>query len=390
MKKSLNQTLLFLIILCTNTNVQAQWSQANLEDPTYRSGKVGIGLSAPQAKLQISNIRQAIRIFNPTDNNPFILPSSPPTPHLRFNTFFEEDGTSTVWDIDAPGSLNFNYVQNANTTPTLAMSLSQNGGLSISGNRLTVGNQKMRLNTDSGKSIFNAAAYHIGFGLRSSHKENAGTYFNFSDAYGNTGGTVIQGDAYGNLLFITKAQNQFPFITANQNSDHTGMIITGTQKVLIGTTEVLDHPSNSEQDYKLFIAGGMVSNEIKVNHKVLIGTNDMPKYSDSNYDYKLIVNGGLVAKEVKVRSDFADYVFEKDYPLLSLKAVEAHIKEKGHLHNTPSAKEIQKNGLNLSEITTNQQEKIEELFLHLIEMEKKIDKLQQENKNLKWQLLEKE
>lgn len=65
--------------------------------------------------------------------------------------------------------------------------------------------------------------------------------------------------------------------------------------------------------------------------------------------------------------------------MLTLKEVENHIQEKGHLHNTPFAKEIQKNGLNVREITTNQQEKIEELFLHLIEMEKRIAELEKEN-----------
>lgn len=40
-------------------------------------------------------------------------------------------------------------------------------------------------------------------------------------------------------------------------------------------------------------------------------------------------------------------------------------------------------GLELGKITTNQQEKIEELFLHLIEMEKRVEELEKENKILK-------
>ncbi len=57
--------------------------------------------------------------------------------------------------------------------------------------------------------------------------------------------------------------------------------------------------------------------------------------------------------------------------------VEEHIQAKGHLHNTPSAEAIQANGgIELGEMTVNQQEKIEELFLHLIEMNKQVQNLQ--------------
>jgi hypothetical protein len=54
-----------------------------------------------------------------------------------------------------------------------------------------------------------------------------------------------------------------------------------------------------------------------------------------------------------------------------------------------SAKEIQNEGLELGKITTIQQEKIEELFLHLIEMEKRLKKLEKENQALKAQIIKK-
>jgi hypothetical protein len=46
-------------------------------------------------------------------------------------------------------------------------------------------------------------------------------------------------------------------------------------------------------------------------------------------------------------------------------------------------------GLELGKITTIQQEKIEELFLHLIEMEKRLKKLEKENQALKAQIIKK-
>jgi TolA-binding protein len=72
-----------------------------------------------------------------------------------------------------------------------------------------------------------------------------------------------------------------------------------------------------------------------------------------------------------------------------LEKVEDFINKKGHLPNTPSAEEIQNEGLELGKITTNQQEKIEELFLHLIEMEKRISELEKENQELKSQIIKK-
>jgi len=91
----------------------------------------------------------------------------------------------------------------------------------------------------------------------------------------------------------------------------------------------------------------------------------------------LFVKGGGIFDEVKVDVNWADYVFEEDYELTPLAVVENHIEENGHLHNTPSATELEQNGgVELGAITVNQQEKIEELFLHLIELNKKYEQLQ--------------
>ncbi len=102
--------------------------------------------------------------------------------------------------------------------------------------------------------------------------------------------------------------------------------------------------------------------------------------------YRLFVNGGGLFKEVKVETGWADYVFEEDYQLTSLEEVETIIEEEGHLHNTPSAEELEATGgVELGAMTVNQQEKIEELFLHLIELNKQVKELQVENAQLKAQ-----
>ena len=87
-----------------------------------------------------------------------------------------------------------------------------------------------------------------------------------------------------------------------------------------------------------------------------------------------------------MRQVWADYVFDNDYELLSLPQVKDHINEHGHLHNTPSAEEIDQQGLELGGMMVNQQEKIEEIFLHLIELNDKLETLEQENQVLRKQL----
>lgn len=124
--------------------------------------------------------------------------------------------------------------------------------------------------------------------------------------------------------------------------------------------------------------------------KVVIGNTLALATSDATVgggEYLLFVRGGAKFEEVKVDEDWADYVFDADYELTSLEDVAAHIKANGHLHNTPSATEIAENGgVELGSATVNQQEKIEELFLHLIQMNEDIQKLKSENEDLKEQV----
>ena len=65
-----------------------------------------------------------------------------------------------------------------------------------------------------------------------------------------------------------------------------------------------------------------------------------------------------------------------------METVELHILEKGHLLNIPNAKEVAENGLDLGEISAKLLQKIEELTLYTIQQEKKIDRLQEDNKKI--------
>lgn len=109
--------------------------------------------------------------------------------------------------------------------------------------------------------------------------------------------------------------------------------------------------------------------------------------------YRLYVNGGILTTKVKIANycsaNWADYVFADNYHLKSLTEVEAYIKENKHLPNIPSAQSIEEDGLDLSEIASKQMEKIEELTLYLIQLEKDVKQLKADNAEMKAKLSDK-
>ena len=103
-------------------------------------------------------------------------------------------------------------------------------------------------------------------------------------------------------------------------------------------------------------------------------------------EFLVKANGHVFAREIQVLAtnmNFPDYVFAKDYDLLPLADLKEYIKKNKHLPNIPSAKEVEKDGLGLGKLTKLQMEKIEELTLYIIEMNERIEKLEEENKELK-------
>jgi trimeric autotransporter adhesin len=102
--------------------------------------------------------------------------------------------------------------------------------------------------------------------------------------------------------------------------------------------------------------------------------------------FSLFVKGGILSERVRVavaNSDkWADYVFAPNYKLMPLRDVEKFIKVNRHLPNVPSADEMTKNGLDMLETSAKMMEKIEELHLYLIEVNKKMEALENKIKEL--------
>ncbi len=96
---------------------------------------------------------------------------------------------------------------------------------------------------------------------------------------------------------------------------------------------------------------------------------------------KLDVNGTVRAKEVKVCLDQGcDFVFEDNYDLMPINKLNKFIKKNKHLPNIAPAKEMEKNGIDLSKMNAQLLRKVEELTLYIIEQERRIKKLEEKVK----------
>jgi hypothetical protein len=90
------------------------------------------------------------------------------------------------------------------------------------------------------------------------------------------------------------------------------------------------------------------------------------------------IAGLLCAEEVRVQHGlpcWPDFVFKKDYTLTPLNELEQFITENQHLPNVPSAVEVEANGVELGEMNALLLQKVEELTLYIIQMQKQIDEL---------------
>jgi hypothetical protein len=120
--------------------------------------------------------------------------------------------------------------------------------------------------------------------------------------------------------------------------------------------------------------------EILATGQVKIGNVNVPPPTLT--PFRLFVGGGIMTEQLKVAlsttTDWADYVFDKSYKLPSLASVEKFINANKHLPNVPSAQDLVNEGVNVVQMQAKMLEKIEELTLYVIQLNKKNKALEQE------------
>jgi hypothetical protein len=219
----------------------------------------------------------------------------------------------------------------------------------------------------------NQILYGTGTGVTSVDRIAVNTldycYYLRTGAWGIFGQTYSdQGTFIGNNLVPISTSESYGLIDNTSNGSYihlspSGGIRFGVNKTVAGVT-------SGSTNMTLSNAGNL-----------LIGTS-------TDIGYKLAVNGDAIFTKVKVKqySAWPDYVFRNDHKLPSLNELEKYIQKNNHLPDVPSAREVEENGLDLGDNQAILLKKIEELTLYIIDINKKLEKLSEENSELKKKL----
>lgn len=191
------------------------------------------------------------------------------------------------------------------------------------------------------------------------------------DVSGSIKSTSIQSESLsisGDINFRSLAGNSTKIITIDDNGDLLSVDYSTIQDNMGNHTAIQNINLNGNK-----LVGGTSGNGgifVAGNGNVRIGDGTM------NPTKALEVNGAIRSKEVIVEiANWSDFVFEDDFNLMSLKDTESFIKQNGHLPNVPSATEVENEGIGLGEMNAVLLQKIEELTLYVIELQKQIEEL---------------
>lgn len=197
-------------------------------------------------------------------------------------------------------------------------------------------------------------------GLNLSHSSH--TNIQFADD-GWSASHAILFNAYRNSTNLTGSlatvgETKYSHNVGNYNNGAGAIMYFGNG----GTMDFLISPASTGEDSD--IDWGTPKMRIKRNGNVGINTGSPTE--------KLTVNGNIRAEEIVVTEDIgADFVFEGDYPLPTISEIEQHIITHKHLKGIPSAEEMIKNGVKVGKLQMKLLQKIEELTLYIIELEKR-------------------
>lgn len=97
-------------------------------------------------------------------------------------------------------------------------------------------------------------------------------------------------------------------------------------------------------------------------------------------NYRLTVLGKIMCADVTTSPvyNWPDYVFADTYKLKPLSEVKKFIEENKHLYGIPSAAQIEKEGIQLGDMSKRLMEKVEELTLYIIQLQEQVDELKKQ------------
>ena len=322
--------------------------------PTVINAPAGIGITAPQGTLHIHNAT-AFDPVQPFDPNPR-------------NQIFDNDYNTTLRFTNP----------NTDTTATDGFAVVQENYHVVMKN-----SEKgfIRLRTLGGSAYLSETG-RFGIGdTSSSHKFNVqgtsrlGGNTTISGTLTATGNATLGGSLAVGSAFLVSAAGavQMTSLAVGNGITASSGSITASNHIAVGSTYISStlgiYHGNG---FQLTNAGNLT-----LQGGVTAGGNAIFGGSLSVGDgFYCDAQGNAKVKELRVTlTDWPDYVFGEGYRLMPLGEVEGYIAANGHLPQMPSAAEVEAEGADLGEMNRLLMQKVEELTLYVIDLQKQIEDL---------------
>lgn len=320
-----------------------------------KAGSVGIGTSTPNAMLTVNTANPGIQLQSDVTNIGFIRGTN--TGLFRIGT----NSTNTLGnltfqtrEIDRVTIDENGQVGIGTTTPTSILSINatdpivqlKNGGVDKGFIQLVSDDLKM------GTNISNTFGTVI---LRTK-----GTDRLFVNYKGQMGLNTIPNDTRTTFSISSDENSNCGLELITSNSRRGAFSFNGTNTFLTSSAGALYIYRNSSNPFVAFSDGNFsIGDDVKAT------------------GYRLSVNGKTIATEFTALpiASWPDYVFEKNYQLRPLGEVRKFIEDNSHLPGIPSAAQIEKEGIQLGDMSKRLMEKVEELTLYILQLQDQIDAL---------------
>jgi hypothetical protein len=352
------------------------------------SNNVGIGTTNPAKLLQISGVgnlgtaNEQVRVTDPTNGVTLSLLAD------------GADGLGAIY-ATSPGTYKPLYIQpyGQNTI------INSNGG--NVGIGTTTPNQQLSV-TNSFAVTNSLGAQYILMGNQDSggvndptliEAANGNLWFGHGSSWSGQGGTMTQNVTFsqGGNVGIGTSSPQWPLDINGSGARVVNGNGNAAQFDLVQT--------NGGHDWALASwgssagEGGVLNNKFSIydntsgGHRLVIDASGNVGIGTISPAYLLDVAGQVhAASFVSATQTYADFVFKPGYKLEPLSDVEASIKKEGHLPGIPSEEEAKAHGIDLTSMQVKLLQKIEELTLHQIDQEKRIEQLEKGNAELRERL----
>ncbi len=303
-------------------------------------------------------------------------------PQAQLNILAKETNGLLIKNINNPNGYGIKAIINNPTTNAIEV------GTMSQTNFVVKGDGKVGIGTDNpavklhvtGETII-GNHLHAGAG-NEVWTDATSLYFNYK---GNAATTYFwnKGGSSGNAVMTIKSNGNVGIGTNNPTA---GLEVNNSSNYL-WTTKIANCGGNS---YGLLVkngyGGSSSSNDAIImqledyagNVRMKVQSNGYIYMSNSiniNNSAKILSNGYIWAKEVKVRdtNPYPDFVFKDDYKLKTIEELGNYIDSHNHLPDVPTEADVNENGMELGKMNKILLQKIEELTLYVIDLQKQIN-----------------